>query len=143
MLEKEIKQTAKKLVAQWERISEKQRTLDEEERDILGKLKSLKAMYELLTGKELHLRLPHFATPVEPMPTEGPNAKLADAIEAVLVAEKKPLRRREIIDRLRQKNVRLSLKNPRNVVAGAISRDKRNRFVSLKDGRVTLATEGR
>jgi len=68
----------------------------------------------------------------------GPNAKIGDAMEAILTEAKKPLPKDEIIEKLRENGVGISLNNPKIVLAIVIKRDKKKRFVASKDGRVAL-----
>ena len=68
------------------------------------------------------------------------NSKLGDAIE-VIVDAMGPLRRKEIIEILRKYRVRISPKNPEQVLATAIFRDREGRFEILKDKRVGLKGE--
>lgn len=69
--------------------------------------------------------------------TSGPNAKIGDAMEAVL-KDAGPLVTRDLIDRLRQRNIRLSEKYPRVVITMTIKQDKAKRFNRLADKRIAL-----
>ena len=97
---------------------------------------SLRTAYKALTGKESQVRKFNLDVILEVKPTRGANARLADVIEAVL-QESGPLEVNELISRLRGRDVRLSLSNPRNVVVNTVNRDK-ERFGRLADGRIAL-----
>jgi len=85
-----------------------------------------------------HLQKSVLPTSTFTKPTSGPNATIGDAMEAILIEAKKLLTKDEILERLRLKGVGISLRNPRIVLLTAILRDKKQRFVNLEDGRVTL-----
>ena len=85
-----------------------------------------------------HLQKSVLPTSTFTKPTSGPNATIGDAMEAILTEAKKLLTKDEILERLRLKGVGISLRNPRIVLLTAILRDKKQRFVNLEDGRVTL-----
>ena len=65
---------------------------------------------------------------------------IGDAMEVIL-KEKGALRRREIIELLKQGGNLLKTKNPHIVIANAIKRDGKRRFIKLADKRIRLTTE--
>jgi len=78
--------------------------------------------------------------PIFPRPPLGPNAKIGDAIEAILKEAKRPLTKDEIVDKLREYGVGISLNNPKIVLAIAIKRDKNKRF-KVGAGKVSFTPE--
>lgn len=70
----------------------------------------------------------------------NPHFTIGDAIERIL-KECRPLTRAEILAKLKQAKVPISETNARIVVFNAVTRDKKNRFIILENGKVTLRKE--
>ena len=95
------------------------------------KINSLASAYEIIFGEKPSTE----ALPIKTFLHS--NASLGDALETIL-KEHKTLEVNKAIELLREKRVRLSLKNPRNVLANLVKNDKRGRFTRLDDGRIVL-----
>jgi len=135
-IEKAIESLVNKITPDTKKIAE----LNEKILDSMKALASLTDAYEELTG-----RIP----PNLPMGLQktalseiNPSSKIGDALYAILKASPAPLDKNDIIEKLRMANIRISMKNPRNVLNTAIKNDRQKRFEILDDGRVDLVYHG-
>lgn len=122
----------------YNRINVEIRELQRQKGETLARLGALLGIYKYLKEKYPSMSLPTINIPPELRFNLGVNTKIGDAVEIVL-SERGALTQREIIELLREANVRLSLKHPHIVLANTMKRDKAKRFKKLKDGRITLA----
>ncbi|MCX6120065.1 MAG: hypothetical protein NTX44_00395 [Ignavibacteriales bacterium] len=90
------------------------------------KINSLKDAYKTFFGEEPSILLP-----------SSLNSSLGDFLEIIL-KENNTLEINRAIELLREKRVKLSLNNPRNVLANLVKKDKKKRFTRLEDGRISL-----
>ncbi|MBM4161020.1 MAG: hypothetical protein FJ217_07970 [Ignavibacteria bacterium] len=132
----ELENSLRKLVDQIEHHFRKQRLVELKTLDLLKQEQAVRTAYKALTGKESQVRKPSTDVMLEIKLTRGPNAKLADVIEAIL-QEAGPLEVNDLISQLRKRDVRLSLASPRNVVANTVNRN-RDKLTRLNDGRIGL-----
>lgn len=136
---KEIKNISDQLSLLIEEITE----LEKKQNDLLSKFKSLCAAYKLLTGKEPAFKKVPLSilltgqVALESTIVSGANAKLGDALSSIL-REHKALEINKAIELLRERKVKLSLKNPRNVLANLVKNDAQKRFMRLEDGKISL-----
>ena len=107
---------------------------------IKREIDSLSVLYEIRTGKYPKKILPPLAMVVRGIKS---NTKIGDAVFAFLLNANKPLTKDEIISHLRDANIRLSSKYPRNVLNTALKTDNQERFVILEDGKVSLTKDAK
>lgn len=131
---KQLEKTIQSLIAKWEKLVIERNSIDDEKTKLQSEILSLKKSFEGLTGQSprVKFKLPDFVSP-----TSGENAKIGDAMEDILL-ERKALKTQELIDLLRTRGVRVSLRNPRIVIANTIKQDRYKRFVRLEDKRIAL-----
>ncbi|MGD0036885.1 MAG: hypothetical protein ABSC53_06300 [Bacteroidota bacterium] len=118
----ELHKLSKEYLSSIKKVAEIKETMH----SIEDKIASLTSAYEILFGEK-----PSIETFI------NPDASLGNALESIL-RENKALEINRAIELLKEKSVRLSLKNPRNVLANLVKNDKRGRFTRLEDGRISL-----
>ncbi len=84
------------------------------------------------------IKLPKLQLPSEFQFAINPDLTLGDAME-ILIKERGALTQRELIDAIQAGGLSISAKNPHVVIANAVSRDSKKRFVRLANGKVSLA----
>ena len=104
--------------------------------EVVERMEAIQASHQALFGKKIEFVIPS-AQPAHQKPTRGAQAKLGDALAAIL-KEHKTLDNHKAIELLRERGVKLSVSNPRNVLANLVRGDKEKRFVRLADGRIAL-----
>ncbi len=134
---KEFAKYINSLTAQRERLTKESLMLTAQISALDEKIESLKLVQNVFNRVPPTKPQPQ-ATLVFVSPSSGPNATIGDAMADILTEAKKPLPKDEIVERIRLRGVGISLKNPKIVLAIAIKRDKKQRFVALEDGRVAL-----
>jgi hypothetical protein len=96
-----------------------------------GLMNSYRNTYEKLTGDNPPIK----TLPIDILSSVNPN--LGNALEVIL-KEHKALEINKVIELLRERGVKLSLKNPRNVLANLVKNDKKKSFTRLEDGKIAL-----
>jgi hypothetical protein len=132
---KQIEAAIEALISQTEPLWNDVGRLQKRLQDNLSAIQSMIAAYKSLTGKLPKYNFPQLK---ELNPLITPNTKITDAIYSILKVAGEPKTKSEIIDKLRESGVKISLKTPRVVLNTAIKNDKGKRFKVLEDGRVDL-----
>ncbi|MCX6120059.1 MAG: hypothetical protein NTX44_00365 [Ignavibacteriales bacterium] len=135
---RQIEVAIQSLINRIEPAANQIKKLEEDLADSMKALESLIEAYQLLTAK-MPPNLPKSYK--ETFLHLTPSTKIGDAMQLILFGMNEPLSKNEIIEKLRQYNIRLSMKHPRVVLNTALKNDKQNRFKVSEDGMVSLRKE--
>ncbi len=75
-----------------------------------------------------------------PPPLLNSNMTIGDAM-ATIISNEGPQFQKDLIEKITVAGIKISKKNPYNVIGNAIRTDKQRRFKTLEDGRVALRNE--
>jgi len=117
-------------------LAKKRDDLQEKINLVVERMDAIQVTHQALFGKKIELTVPP-AQPLTPRPTRGAQARLGDALAAIL-KEHKAVDNHKAIELLRERGVRLSVVSPRNVLSNLVKHDKEKRFTRLPDGRIVL-----
>jgi hypothetical protein len=137
--EKRLREELRKLEAEMMPLQEKRRELVKDIRKILRNRKNITDYVK--TGLPKIELFDEYLKRQEVQPL-NPSMKLGDAIEAIIKTDG-PQFQKDIINKIRNAEIRLSEKNPYPVIYAAVYRDKEKRFKILPDGRVDLALKAK
>lgn len=144
-LDQPTRKLLQELAKRWEYNVQKVTVLNQqiahltEAKDLLfSEMRRTNDLFQTVSSHHPEVKLPALEMPLPFLFEINGDLSLGDAI-ALLIERRDPMTQREIIDLLRQAGYRLNRKNPHVVVANAIRRDARKRFVRCADGKIALA----
>ncbi len=114
------------------------RTLTQTRNVLIGEMQQTNKLFISIREHHPNIRLPKLQLPSEFQFAVNPDITLGDAME-ILIKERGTMTQRELIDAIQAGGLSISAKNPHVVIANAVSRDSKKRFVRLANGKVSLA----
>lgn len=114
--------------------------MEQERTELLAQMDALLITMQFLKKQNPSLKLPEMEIPPEIKFNTRGIVTLGNAIESIL-RERGELSRLEILEELRKQNFEIKSKNARIVLANAIKRDSRKRFIETENGKIALRKE--
>jgi hypothetical protein len=113
-------------------------SLTDERNSLIDEMQSTSKLFSTIRKERPDVKLPELIVPVNFNFAANPNLSIGDAME-MLLRERGPLTQRQMIDAIHEGGLHINSKHPHIVMANAIKRDAKKRFVRLKDGKVGLS----